>query len=210
MSGSKVARGTSVSASCAERELPFPDPDPGDWPNYASVSAFNELWFRKAPKERYDELQDVGTYFHPLDGVSGWNLLYGPNGFLQYQFAVADDRGDVVREAIELVGAARAPSFVSVLKRFGPANRGLLSFPMAGWTLCLDFPVGAASLPGLVESLDELVDAAGGRVYLAKDSRVPPRRLHHMYPRIADLSSVRKRIDPDGVLQSDLSRRLAL
>jgi decaprenylphospho-beta-D-ribofuranose 2-oxidase len=178
--------------------------------NMASVTAFNELWFRRAPKERYDEVQHIGTFFHPLDGVADWNLLYGPNGFLQYQFAVGDAHADVVSEAIDLVRNARVPSFVAVLKRFGPGNIGPLSFPIAGWTLALDFPVGSSALPGLVQALDAIVDRAGGRVYLAKDSRVRSERLHHMYPRIPELQSVRSRIDPDGILQSDLSRRLNL
>jgi decaprenylphospho-beta-D-ribofuranose 2-oxidase len=178
--------------------------------NMASVAAFNELWFRRAPRQRSDELQHIGTFFHPLDGVADWNLLYGPNGFIQYQFAVGDAHGHVVREAIDLVGAARAPSFFAVLKRFGPGNSGLLSFPMSGWTLALDFPVGPPALPGLIESLDEIVVNAGGRVYLAKDSTVHPERVRQMYPRIPELQSVRRRIDPDGVLQSDLSRRLEI
>jgi decaprenylphospho-beta-D-ribofuranose 2-oxidase len=176
--------------------------------NMASVAAFNELWFRRAPKERFDELVHAGTFFHPLDGVVNWNLLYGPNGFLQYQFAVGDAHGDVVAKAVELIGAARTPSFLAVLKRFGPGNRGPLSFPISGWTLALDFPVGPPGLPALFEALDEMVDNAGGRVYLAKDARVRSERLHHMYPRLPELQMVRTRIDPDGMLQSDLSRRL--
>ncbi len=178
--------------------------------NMVSVTAFNELWFRRAPRSRSDELQHIGTFFHPLDGLGDWNLLYGPNGFLQYQFAVSDDHGNAVHEAIDLVCGARAPSFVSVLKRFGPGNDGPLSFPIAGWTLALDFPVGSPSLQPLVEALDEIVINAGGRVYLAKDSRVPAELLHRMYPRLPDLQSVRRRIDPGGLLQSDLSRRLSI
>jgi decaprenylphospho-beta-D-ribofuranose 2-oxidase len=190
--------------------LKIPRQAPNGLLTMASVTAFNELWFRRAPRERLDEVQHIGTFFHPLDGIGEWNLLYGPNGFLQYQFAVSDAHEGVVPEAIDLVREARVPSFVAVLKRFGPGNVGPLSFPIAGWTLALDFPIGSPALPGLVEQLDELVDEAGGRVYLAKDSRVPAARLHHMYPRIPDLQSVRDRIDPDGILQSDLSRRLNL
>jgi decaprenylphospho-beta-D-ribofuranose 2-oxidase len=192
----------------APPRLKVPRPAPRGLLNVASVAAFNEVWFRRAPQKRSDELQHIGTFFHPLDGVVGWNLLYGPSGFLQYQFAVGDNHGSVVREAIDLIRTARVPSFLAVLKRFGPGNQGPLSFPISGWTLALDFPVGPPALPTLVEDLDAIVDTAGGRVYLAKDSRVRPERLHHMYPRLPQLQAVRQRIDPDGILQSDLSRRL--
>jgi decaprenylphospho-beta-D-ribofuranose 2-oxidase len=97
-----------------------------------------------------------------------------------------------------------------VLKRFGPGDEGLLSFPMAGWTLALDFPARTPGLAGLLASLDRLVVEGGGRVYLAKDSRVPPDVLAEMYPRLAGFRKLRADLDPSGLLASDLSRRLAL
>jgi decaprenylphospho-beta-D-ribofuranose 2-oxidase len=99
---------------------------------------------------------------------------------------------------------------VTVLKRFGPGDPGLLSFPMAGWTLAVDFPARTPALARLMERLDRLVVAAGGRVYLAKDSRVPAGVLEQMYPRLAEFRQLRAELDPKSVLASDLSRRLGL
>jgi decaprenylphospho-beta-D-ribofuranose 2-oxidase len=85
-----------------------------------------------------------------------------------------------------------------------------LSFPMAGWTLALDFPARTPGLAGLLRQLDEQVAHAGGRVYLAKDSRVSPDMLGCMYPRLAEFRRLRAELDPAGLLASDLSRRLGL
>jgi decaprenylphospho-beta-D-ribofuranose 2-oxidase len=115
-----------------------------------------------------------------------------------------------VRRSEELVAGVRAPSFVTVLKRFGEGDPGLLSFPMAGWTLALDFPARTPGLAGLLDRLDELVVEAGGRVYLAKDSRVAPGTLELMYPRLAEFAKLRAELDPGQLLASDLSRRLGL
>ena len=115
-----------------------------------------------------------------------------------------------MRRSFELVSAARAPSFVTVLKRFGEQDPGLLSFPMAGWTLALDFPARTPGLAGLLGALDDLVVGAGGRVYLAKDSRVPADVLAQMYPHLAEFRALRASLDPKAVLASDLSRRLGL
>jgi decaprenylphospho-beta-D-ribofuranose 2-oxidase len=115
-----------------------------------------------------------------------------------------------VRRSFELVSRARAPSFVTVLKRFGPGDPGLLSFPVAGWTLALDFPARTPGLAGLLGSLDQLVVEAGGRVYLAKDSRVPADLLPQMYPGLDEFRKLRAELDPEGILGSDLSRRLGL
>ena len=178
--------------------------------NRYTVAVANEAWYRKAPRSRRGELQAIGTFFHPLDGIRNWNRVYGPGGFRQYQYVLPFGQDAAVRRSFELVSGARAPSFVTVLKRFGPGDDGLLSFPMAGWTLALDFPARTPGLAGLLGRLDRLVADAGGRVYLAKDSRVPPGVLAEMYPRLAEFAKLRAELDPAGILASDLSRRLGL
>ncbi len=183
---------------------------PGGLLNTWTVRAFNETWFRKAPKHRVGELQAIGPYFHPLDGVGDWNRIYGPAGFLQYQFAIPDSASQLVGETLAALRKIGAPSFLTVLKRFGPANPGPLSFPMPGWTLAADV---SAAVPGLFEQLDQLdeaVAAAGGRLYLAKDSRQSAAMLERSYPRLAEWREQRALLDPRGVFSSDLSRRVQL
>jgi decaprenylphospho-beta-D-ribofuranose 2-oxidase len=178
--------------------------------NRRTVALFNEAYFRKAPRRRVGEIQTIGTFFHPLDAIKNWNRAYGPAGFRQYQFVVPFEASDVVRRSLERISALRAPSFVTVLKRFGAGDPGLLSFPMPGWTLALDFPSRTPWLTQLLSELDEMVVGAGGRLYLAKDSRIPPELMNAMYRRLDDFRQLRAQLDPDGVFGSDLSRRLGL
>jgi decaprenylphospho-beta-D-ribofuranose 2-oxidase len=178
--------------------------------NARTVALLNEAWFRKAPRRRTGEIQTIGRFFHPLDGIRNWNRVYGPAGFRQYQFVVPFGSEDVVRRSLERISVLRAPSFVTVLKRFGAGDPGMLSFPMPGWTLALDFPARTPWLDRLLSELDELVLAAGGRLYLAKDSRIPAELLGQMYPRLDEFRGLRAKIDPDGVFSSDLSRRLSI
>src|SRR5215469_600955 len=178
--------------------------------NARTVALLNQAWFRKAPRRRAGEIQTIGQFFHPLDGIRNWNRVYGPAGFVQYQYVVPFGAEDVVRRSLERISALRAPSFVTVLKRFGEGDPGMLSFPMPGWTLALDFPSRTPWLRQLLSELDEMVLEAGGRLYLAKDSRIPAELMPQMYPRYEDFRRLRAKVDPAGGFASDLSRRLAL
>jgi decaprenylphospho-beta-D-ribofuranose 2-oxidase len=175
----------------------------------AVVRAFNEAWFRRAPIERRDELVAIAPFFHPLDAVDGWNVLYGPRGVIQYQFAVPFGAERVVRTILERFVARGVVSFLVVLKRFGP-GRGLLSFPIEGWTLAIDVPAGQDGLHALLRQADEDVATAGGRIYLAKDSRVARPMVDAMYPELERWAEIRDGLDPMGIWRSDLARRLGL
>jgi decaprenylphospho-beta-D-ribofuranose 2-oxidase len=178
--------------------------------NPLTMRAFNEAWFRKAPKSRHGELQQIGAFFHPLDILQDWNRGYGSAGFLQYQFAVPDDAGHLVGTTLSALRKIGAISPVTVLKRFGASNPAPLSFPQPGWTLAIDVPAGVSGLAATLDRLDALVLGAGGRLYLAKDSRMSPAMMAAAYPRLGEWQRVRDDMDPNGVFTSDLARRLSL
>ena len=160
---------------------------PGGLLNRLTVRAFNEAWYRKAPKQRSGELQEIAPFFHPLDGVKDWNRIYGPEGFLQYQFAVPNEAAHMVRRTLEALRRVGAPSFLTVLKRFGHSNPAPLSFPIPGWTLAADVPAAVPGLLQVLDQLDEEVAAVGGRLYLAKDSRQSAKMFSRGYPDFRNL-----------------------
>ncbi len=173
-----------------------------------ALAAFNELYFRRS-RPAVAAPAPLESFFFPLDALGSWNRLYGRGGFLQYQFVVPFGAEETVREILRLVANGKRRPALVVLKRFGPAA-GLLSFPRPGWTLALDIALPAPGLGTLLDAADDLVAAAGGCVYLAKDSRLRRDHFAEMYPELGRWREIQSRLDPQGRMQSDLARRLAV
>jgi decaprenylphospho-beta-D-ribofuranose 2-oxidase len=149
-------------------------------------------------------------FFFPLDMIEHWNRGYGRRGFAQYQFVVPfEDGARRLRELLTVIMSSGQLPFLNVLKRFGPESEGLLSFPRAGYTFAIDFPV-RKNLGGLIKRLDAMVLDAGGRIYLGKDAFVDAPTFRAMYPRVPQWLQAKRKYDPDGVFVSDLARRVGL
>ncbi|MFJ9540448.1 FAD-binding oxidoreductase [Streptomyces sp. NPDC101225] len=170
----------------------------------------DELRHRTAPRVRTGELRGISAFLHPLDGVRPRNRLGGLGGLVRYQCVVGDGQEDTLHRIVRRAGEQRSPASWAVLKRFGEAGEGWLSFPVPGWSLALVLPARAPGLGALLDGLDEEVATAGGRVCLAQDARLRPDLLAAMYPRLDDFRALRAELDPRAVFTSDLSRRLAL
>jgi decaprenylphospho-beta-D-ribofuranose 2-oxidase len=172
-----------------------------------TVKAFNELWFRKPLKHGAVALS---KYMHPLDGINNWNRIYGDAGFLQYQFVIDEGKEELFERLFAGLRSLKAASFLGVLKKFGAPSAAPLSFPKPGWTLTLDYPTTVAGLEKFLQSFDEELVAAGGRIYLIKDSRVSHSLIPLMYPELEKWRCIRSSMDPAGLWQSDQARRLRL
>ena len=179
--------------------------------NSLSVRAFNEFYYRLQGRRKESFISDYESFFFPLDRIGNWNRMYGKRGFIQYQCVLPSGVALAgMRALLEALAAARRPSFLSVLKRFGPAGQGLLSFPIEGYTLTLDLPVSDSDLFPFLDRLDEVVLKYGGRVYLAKDARLRSENFRAMYPQFAEWQRLKTLFDPAGCFTSDLARRLGM
>jgi len=176
----------------------------------AWVRAFNALRWRAAPRRERARPQALAKYLFPLDVLGEWNRLYGGAGLIQYQIVVPHGQEAALVRCFELIRTRRLPVYLAVFKRFGAAFGGPLSFPLAGWTLAIDLPASAPGLRAALDELDEVVAGCGGRVYLSKDARLRRDVLAAMYPQLDRFRALQSRVDPSGVLRSDLSLRLGL
>jgi hypothetical protein len=123
------------------------------------------------------------VFFYPLDSIRHWNLLYGKQGFLQYQCVIPEQHLDAFEELLERIARSGMGSFLGVLKQFGSAPpAGMLSFPRPGLTIALDFPMRGERTLNLMRSFDEVVQQGGGALYPAKDARMSPAMFSTSYP----------------------------
>ena len=204
----------------ALRKRPFashrePLPVPFNFPSWTlnsfSMSAFNGIYYRIQSRKSAPFISHYDSFFFPLDQIGNWNRIYGKRGFIQYQCVLPLATAyDGIRKILQTLSNAGRSSFLSVLKRFGPQGKGLLSFPFEGYTLTLDLPVSDLKLFPLLDQLDDLVVSKGGRVYLAKDARLKANTFAAMYPRLEEWQAIKKKVDPESCFDSDLARRLQI
>jgi decaprenylphospho-beta-D-ribofuranose 2-oxidase len=184
---------------------------PGWVLNPLSIGAFNARYYQRESKKQQPFLTSYDPYFYPLDVLHNWNRLYGKRGFVQYQCVIPQHTAfDGIKALLQELSDSRRPSFLAVLKRFGAQGRGMLSFPMAGYTLALDLPIRDEGLFVLLNKLDEIVLEHGGRVYLAKDARLAATSFRAMYPRYEEWLRIKNAVDPQNKFSSSLARRLKI
>ena len=177
--------------------------------NGFSVRTFNALYYAKNYKRVTDSVVHYDGFYYPLDSILSWNKIYGKRGFVQYQFVLpleASKTGLV--DILTRISKRGTGSFLAVLKLFGHQD-DLISFPMKGYTLALDFPIQ----PGLFEFLDELdniVASYGGRIYLSKDARMKNEIFWKTYPHAREFKDILQKFDPDNRFVSGLAQRLTL
>lgn len=160
--------------------------------NRWSVRAFNEFYWRRAPVIEMDYTESYSAFFYPLDSLLQWNRIYGREGFQQYQCVIPDGKAqDGIRRILEKISEASTGSFLAVLKRCGDmTSPGLISFPLSGTMLALDFPQNG-ELSGLFEQLDQIVHRLGGRLYPAKDAHMKGIDFRSGYPQWKQLEYFR-------------------
>ncbi|TAA10000.1 FAD-binding oxidoreductase [Pseudoxanthomonas winnipegensis] len=180
---------SGVSSKCVPLVPPF------SLVNGLSLRPFNTLYYWKQPARMRRELLHYQRYFYPLDGISHWNRMYGPRGFLQHQCVLpAGNAREAVAELLSEIARSGNGSFLAVLKEFGEIpSLGMLSFPRAGTTLALDFRNDGGGVFSLLNRLDAIVNAAGGAIYPAKDARMSSQTFRYGYPRWEEFSTF---IDP--------------
>jgi decaprenylphospho-beta-D-ribofuranose 2-oxidase len=179
--------------------------------NRFTVRAFNGVYYNRQRRREAQSRVHYDPFFYPLDRVDHWNRIYGWMGFLQYQFVVPFEGGEaVMAEVLERIAARGTASFLAVLKTMGAEGGGMLSFPMAGYTLALDIPLRDPSTIAFLRELNKSVIAGGGRNYLAKDAILKREEFEPMYPRLEEFRATKRRWDPDNMFRSVQSKRLGL
>ncbi|MGM8227445.1 FAD-binding oxidoreductase [Cellvibrio sp. ARAG 10.3] len=200
--GKAIGRGVfMVGDHCPSGELIVHSPKKWNVPltppisaiNQITLNIFNYLYFHKHSADRVFSLSDYDPFFYPLDSISNWNRIYGPRGFQQYQCVIPGDNAQSsIHEILKTISSTGCGSFLAVLKRCGDVpSPGLMSFPMPGISLALDFAQSSFVIEKLFPALDLIVREGGGRIYPAKDAHMSAKDFQSYYPQWEALNSLR-------------------
>lgn len=187
---------------------------PFNFPTFAlnklSMKMFNFLYYNRFFKRVTHQKVNLDAFFFPLDTLKNWNRIYGKAGFVQYQFIIPLENSRAgVEESLDKIADSGLSSFLAVLKLYGPENSNYLSFPLEGYSLAVDFKV-SPRLDDLLTELDAIITKHGGRLYLAKDARMPKTMMERGYERLPSFREVRCQYKLDKKFMSVQSKRLGL
>ncbi len=192
----------------AEPRLSIPFHFSGFVLNKYSIKLFNTMYYHKTIAKTKESTSHYDGFFYPLDGILSWNKMYGKKGFAQYQFVIPMKERKGLELILKKIQERGMGSFLAVLKVFGEQN-DLISFPMKGYTLALDFAIND-KLFSFLDELDQMVLDYGGRIYLTKDSRMSKDVFWKGYPRAKEFVEIIKKYNPDSKINSMLSKRLEI
>ncbi len=216
--GTKLGRGileeAEISDHAAAITLKSAKSIPMDAPRFLLsppiIRLFNTAYLRRVPVGGRRIKRAMQDFFFPLDRIHDWNRLYGKPGFHQFQCVIPPlNAGASITQMMTLIARSGLASPLAVLKRMGGGRAGMMSLPMEGFTLAVDFP-NRGRAAALIEELEDIALTAGGRIYLAKDSLAGADAVATMYDERAAFAAIANAADPTGALTTDLVRRLNL
>ena len=215
--GSALGRGILEEAELSEPPrrarglpaLPVPINLPGFALSAPTVKTFNALYWRKVPVAGNTHVMPIAQHVFPLDKLHDWYRLYGKRGFHQFQCVVPLENAGVLKEIVGRIARSGLASPLAVIKRMGEGRAGMLSFPMEGYTLAIDFPARDKA-ETLIKALEAMTLEADGRLYLGKDALASGDRIKAMYPEWQAWAAEAAKADPEGLLITDIVRRLQL
>ena len=177
--------------------------------NKYTIKSFNAIYYNKIKEQT--SIVNYDNFFYPLDNIHKWNKIYGKRGFLQYQFVLPKEVSKKgLKVILSQIAESGLGSFLGVLKLLGKNSGGLLSFPLEGYTLALDFPISQKVFE-LLEKLDKIVLDYGGKIYLSKDARMKKEIFHKSYSsNLEKFLQVKYKFDPNNKFQSLQSQRLGV
>ncbi|MFM8877015.1 MAG: FAD-dependent oxidoreductase [Anaerolineae bacterium] len=157
--------------------------------------------------------QPHAAFHFLLDYVPNWELSYGRGGLIQYQSFLPKETAEAAwTEVIKLSQKRGMPSYLGVTKRHRP-DKFLLTHAVDGFSLAMDFKVTnstRAKMAAMLQEFDKIILAHGGRFYFAKNSETTAETALAFYGEetVKKFKKLKKRCDPDGLLESDLYRRI--
>ncbi|HNN13181.1 MAG TPA: FAD-binding oxidoreductase [Anaerolineales bacterium] len=157
--------------------------------------------------------QSHAAFHFLLDYVPSWELSYGRDGLIQYQSFLPKETAEAAwTQMLSLSQKRGMPSYLGVTKRHRP-DKFLLTHAVDGFSLALDFKVTdstRAKMREMMFEFDKIVIANGGRFYFAKNSETTAETALAFYgaETVVKFKKLKKRCDPNGLLESDLYRRI--